>query len=63
MKLWIRPGRDATVSLIDGSAIRGKTKLVLPGKLKLTNVTASDVEVPGVVIIPYQNVLTVQVMQ
>ena len=62
MKLWIRPGRDVTVSLVDGSAISGKTGFVLPGKIKLSSVFAGKAEIPGVVIIPHDKVLTVQVM-
>jgi hypothetical protein len=62
MKLWIRPGRDVTVSLTDGSAINGKTRFALPGKLKLSGVVVGPAEVAGVVIIPHDKVLTVQVM-
>lgn len=59
--MWIRPGRRVTVSLSDGSALSGRTRPSWPWNLRLSDVSVAAGEVPGTVVVPCRNVLTVQV--
>ncbi len=60
--MWIRPGRRVTVSLSDGSALSGRTRPSWPWNLRLSDVSVAAGEVPGTVVVPCRNVLTVQVI-
>lgn len=60
--MFFLPGHKVTVSLVDGSALTGRTALAWPGRLRLREVTVSSGAVPGLVWIPKRSILTVQVI-
>jgi len=59
--MWIRPGRRVTVSLSDGSALSGRTRPSWPWNLRLSDVSVAAGEVPGTVVVPVRQVMTMQV--
>lgn len=60
--MWFIPGRKVTVSLIDGTALMGRTMLAWPGRLKLGEVSTAMGDVSGAIFVYSRSVLTVQVM-
>lgn len=60
--MWFTPGRKVTVSLVDGTALTGRTKLAWPGRLKLVEVQTAMGEAPGAIFVYSRSILTVQVM-
>lgn len=59
--IWMLPGRDVTVSLVDGTSLRGVTKVCVHS-LRLKHVQAEDARVPGTVVVPSRSIMTMQVM-
>ncbi|MCI1673150.1 MAG: hypothetical protein LKI34_02875 [Bifidobacterium tibiigranuli] len=59
--MWFKPGRSLTISLIDGTAITGRSLWAWPGRLRLCGVKTASGEVPGIVVIPSRSILIVQV--
>ncbi len=60
--MWFLPGRRITVSLTDGSALSGVTRLTWLGRVKLGQVSVSQGDVPGTVFVYSRAVLTIQVV-
>jgi hypothetical protein len=60
--MWFLPGKTLTVSLTDGGSLTGRSLWAWPGRIRLCGVKVTQGEVPGVVVIYKQSVLTVQVV-
>jgi hypothetical protein len=56
------PGRKVTVSLTDGSAVSGVTGWSWPWLLRVRDVHVRQGAVPGVVLVPWHSIVTVQVV-
>lgn len=55
-------GRKVTVSLVDGTVLTGRTLRTVPGRIRLSEVTAEEGDVPGTVTVFTRNVIAVQVL-
>ena len=58
---WASAGRKVTVSLVDGTALTGRTRSAWPGRIRLVEVQAEEGEVPGMIVVNTRHVLVIQV--